>query len=156
MSFEPKRYCAYGDHRVYAMDFRDDRRSICGACHAKRERDNRSSDVRAREIKRRWKYLIHYAHRRAQKADVPFDLFEHQAEIKRRVEAGLCEMTGLPFNVGGVGRAWDSPSIDRIRPADGYVLSNVRVILFGLNFAMADWGEDVFAKMARSYFDARS
>lgn len=147
MSGEPTRWCSYGQHRVYVVDFRDDTRAICQACHRARERDSRGDHTRRRELKRRWKYLIHYAHDRARKQGLPFDLLDHQDEIKRRVESGRCELSGLPFNTTPEGRSWNSPSIDKIKPELGYVLTNVRIVLYGLNFAMSNWGEDVLRQM---------
>lgn len=147
MTGEPMRWCAYGQHRVSLFDMRDEKRAICSDCHCKRERDNRNEATRDRELRRRWKYLIHYAHDRARKKGLPFDLLDHQDAIRFRVEAGACELTGLPFNAGKQGRAWDSPSIDRIEPQKGYVYGNIRVILYGLNEALSDHGEEVLRKM---------
>lgn len=79
------------------------------------------------------------AKHRAAKAGLPFDLEDHLDEIERRVLAG-CELSGLPFTIDGP-RDWDSPSIDRIRPERGYVLSNVRVIMWCLNSLFGYWGE---------------
>lgn len=79
------------------------------------------------------------AKHRAKEKGLPYDLDDHRAEIIRRVLAG-CELSGIPFTIAGA-RDWDSPSIDRIRPAGGYVLSNVRIILWCLNSLFGYWGE---------------
>jgi len=142
MSFEPTRYCAYGDHRAYAFAFRDDKRSICLDCHAKREREARGPATRERELRRLWRYLLHYAKRRADQKVLPFDLFDHAEEMERRIMAGVCEMTGLPLKMEAGKRDWNSPSIHRMTPKEGYVIGNVRVICFALNAAIGEWGED--------------
>lgn len=154
MSGEPMRWCAYGQHRVYAFDFRDERRAICRECHAARERtyrlDNREH-VRSRELKRRGRYLVHSAERRARRQGVPFDLDQHVEEINDRVLRGYCELTGLPFNAGDAAREWDSPTLDRIRAERGYVLSNVRVVCWGINAALGNWGADAMLQIVEAY-----
>lgn len=70
------------------------------------------------------------------------------------MDRGLCEMTGLPFNLND-GRTWDSPSLDRIDPAKGYVYSNIRIICFGMNSALNSWGEDVLEMMVLAWLARR-
>lgn len=67
------------------------------------------------------------------------------------MDAGFCEMTGLPFNQGDEKRAWNSPTIDRIKPELGYVIGNVRVICWCLNAALGDWGEDETRKVMTAW-----
>jgi hypothetical protein len=81
---------------------------------------------------------------------LPWNLDDHRAEIKARFEKGVCEMTGIPFDFQAVGQAWNSPSIDQIEPGAGYVLANVRVILFGLNAAMGTWGVERLREMVNA------
>lgn len=89
---------------------------------------------------------------RAAARGLPFDLYVYRPELLRRFQIG-CELTGLPFNFErrGKGGKWDSPSIDRIIPEKGYVLSNIRVILYCLNAAFNNWGEDQFEIVARAW-----
>jgi len=68
--------------------------------------------------------------------------------LQSRIDSGVCEISGIPFDVSppekhGV-RRWNCPSIDRIDSSKGYTEDNCRVILYCLNMAFADWGEDVF------------
>lgn len=51
--------------------------------------------------------------------------------VEKKLKQG-CALTGLPFNVEG-GVTIDSPSIDQIKPGAGYMKSNCRLILHGLN-----------------------
>lgn len=44
-----------------------------------------------------------------------------------------------------------APSIDRIVPALGYTRANTRVVVFAVNAMMMDWGEELFAQVARAY-----
>jgi len=65
-------------------------------------------------------------------------------DIQSRVERGVCELTGLPFDLsqpkGLKVRNWRSPSIDQIVPGAGYTKENVRVVLHGFNIMANTWG----------------
>ena len=104
-----------------------------------------------------WRILD--AKRRAKAAGLPFDLDQHEPEIMHRVLRG-CELTGLPFDFslkGGRGnRNPYSLSIDRIEGGRGYVLSNCRFILWGLNVAFNNWGDEAFEVIARAWLERKS
>jgi hypothetical protein len=77
----------------------------------------------ARATGRAWLYNLRA---RAKILDVPFDL-----TIEDLKDPGLCPLLELPLSrsVGeGTGGASNSPSVDRIIPALGYVKGNVRII----------------------------
>ena len=81
-----------------------------------------------------------------------FDLDNHAEELQARIDAGLCELTGIVLNMNPVkGRPFNAPSIDRINPKKGCVYSNVRVICFAANAMLGDWGEEAALKMAKSW-----
>jgi hypothetical protein len=73
--------------------------------------------------------------------------------LQERLEAGICEETGLPFDLqqSGLKQPY-APSIDRIDNARGYSQDNCRVILWALNVAFNSWGEDVFNKISKAWF----
>jgi hypothetical protein len=60
--------------------------------------------------------------------------------VQARIDAGICEMSGLPFDMD-TKRGPNTPSIDRIDPAGPYTMENCRVILWFLNRAMSNLGE---------------
>ena len=62
--------------------------------------------------------------------------------IARRVLAGKCELTGVPFVLER--KSPYMPSVDRIDSSKPYTASNCRVILWMLNVAKSDWPDDVF------------
>lgn len=62
------------------------------------------------------------ARKRALRLDLPFDLPRDAIIIPQQ-----CPVLGLTLKTGGA-RSRHSPSLDRIRPNDGYVLGNVRVL----------------------------
>ncbi len=92
----------------------------------------------------------------ANKKSLPFDI--DREWLLPKLEAGVCELTGLPFNLtplpGGLQNPYTA-SLDRIVPKLGYVKSNVRVILWALNAAFNSYGESVYADIARVYLAKR-
>jgi hypothetical protein len=101
----------------------------------------------------RGRLLVMEAGRRARRRNLPFDLHEHIQEVEVRIQAGCCEMTGLPFNFHAAGVQWNSPSLDRIIPERGYVLSNIRIVLFAMNAALGNWGEDTLRTIISAWLE---
>lgn len=103
-------------------------------------------------------FALRTARKRAEKAGVAYDLHDHIAVLRSRWDRQVCELSGLPLDLtmtGRIGAKWNSPSFDRIEPADGYVLGNVRLICYGLNALFGNWGEDVAAVMVRAWLSER-
>lgn len=100
--------------------------------------------------KNRAKTLIYLAKARAKKLGVPFDLDQHEAEIQARIDAGECEMSGIPFDLTGK-RNHASPSLDRIVPSRGYVYQNIRVLCQAMNCALGNWGEEALREVMLSW-----
>ena len=123
------------------------KQTYCVACIAEKNRATHPAIWRITDAKRR-----------AREAGLPFDLEEHRAEIISIADTG-CQLTGLPFDLspkGGRGaRNLYSFSIDRIEGAKGYVWANCRFVLWGLNIAFNNWGEDKFEIVARAWLEKR-
>lgn len=94
------------------------------------------------ELARPWRLPISAAKCRAKELDLPFDLTVKWAKDRW---TGRCEMTDKPFVLGsGMKRSPFGPSLDRIVPSEGYVQSNCRFILWGINaLKMTGTDEDV-------------
>lgn len=93
--------------------------------------------------------LLNYAKDRARRAAVPFTL--SREFVTKKLEAGVCELSGLPFERVPPGQYRThpyAPSLDRIDPKKGYVESNVRMILFVVNRARSDFGDEVLLTVA--------
>jgi len=85
--------------------------------------------------------LLNGARARSRKLNLPFDLTVDWIEAK--LSAGYCEVSGIAFNCKqGIGHKWDGPTLDRIKPELGYVIGNVRMIIYRANVAMHDHGID--------------
>lgn len=71
--------------------------------------------------------------------------------IEERVVAGVCEVTGLPFNLSGQGASsrdpW-APSLDRTDSSLGYTKENTKVVVCIYNYAKSDFTPDDVMRMA--------
>jgi len=68
--------------------------------------------------------------------------------------SGRCALTGMPFRLEHYEKSRRNPyapSIDRIDNGLGYTEGNVRLVLTFVNLAIADYGEDVFRRVATAY-----
>lgn len=107
---------------------------------------------------RRWRennraaVLCNKAAQRAKRTSVPYRLRRRDvAEIQRKLDAGVCELTGLRFSSKGGARSHLSASLDRRVPALGYVPGNVRVVCFGINAALGNWGEAALREIIKAW-----
>ncbi len=95
-----------------------------------------------------WRKMVTAAKGRAKKKSLPFDL---TFEWGKDRWTGFCELTGLPFasrREAPVGAF--SPSIDRIDPALGYIQSNCRFVLHGINALKSDGTDEAMYFLAES------
>lgn len=96
-------------------------------------------------------HLLGGAKRRAAAKKLPFDLTLDWVLPRM----GTCEITGLTFVLepgrGAGQRSAFAPSIDRRILSAGYTQSNCRLIVWGLNAALATWGESDYALIADAY-----
>ena len=72
-----------------------------------------------------WRRCVIGAKQRAKIKNHPFDLTFEWAESRW---TGFCELTNIPFGPGPF-----APSLDRIIPELGYVQTNCRFVLLGIN-----------------------
>lgn len=105
--------------------------------------------------------LLNAAKHRSIKRGIEFTLDYEWLIAKFDEQGGCCILTGLPFDVvcrNPIGvRKFNpfSPSLDRISPAVGYTPDNTRLVCTAINLALNDFGEDVFAKVARAYLERK-
>ena len=80
-----------------------------------------------------------------------FDLTREWAEEK--IEAGVCEVTGLQFEYSKDGKDRFQPfipSVDRIDSSKGYTQDNCRMVVWIYNMAKAEWSDDIVLRMAKA------
>lgn len=120
-----------------------------------RRRSRDASAERHETFKGRAHEIFRAAQRRAKIKGIEFELTE--AWVLERISQP-CEATGLQFVIGprGSGRSPRSPSIDRKHNSKGYTRGNCRLIVWGLNAALATWGHDDYVSIARAYLTRES
>lgn len=133
----------------YQREYREKNRERLNEYNRHRYADNRTErKVQTREWENRtwgkqaWSRLLRASRQRAKKAGIEHTLTKEW--ILPRMTG--CEMSGLPFDLTR-GRTAFSPSIDKIDSSKGYTPDNCRVILWALNAAFCDWGQDTFARI---------
>jgi hypothetical protein len=125
---------------------KDGFRSECKLCSKILVKRSRARNA----YSQRTNILLRHAQNRAKKKELLFDLYEHKEKIKRRVQKGVCEISGIPLRFDG-GRTYDSPSIDRINPKEGYQYSNIRIVSLVMNCALGNWGENVLKEVMEKW-----
>lgn len=105
-------------------------------------------------LTRRGAALVAQIKKRAKLKGWEFDLDPYIPDIQRRIDAGVCEITGYPFDLTPPDkgtRRFNTPSLDRINPKRGYTYDNVRVVLCLVNVALNDWGENVLREVMQRW-----
>lgn len=74
--------------------------------------------------------------------------------FKERLDRGVCEMSGIPFDMQGK-RSRNSPSIDRIDPQGLYIPENCRIVLWSINRALSNYGEEYLLGVFRKILIVR-
>lgn len=155
---EKSRRCKHcGTEKPYSefyVNSKGNRRWKCKACERALERGRKRSDPekiserqKAWRDKKRGFALVNVARHRAKSRGLPFDL--DPKDIQTRIERGVCEMTGIPFDLT-TPRAWNAPSLDQITPGEGYTKSNTRVVLYALNVMSNTWGPNRIVEIANA------
>jgi hypothetical protein len=96
------------------------------------------------------------AQRRAKRKGIPFAIDVPFLTRMFEAQDGKCAVTGIPMVLT---RSSEfrcepyAPSIDRIDSKGGYTPDNVRLTVWIANWAMGEWGEEHFARLARAYVD---
>lgn len=85
---------------------------------------------------------------RAKRKNLPFSL--SKARVRRAVEAGACEVTGIPFVFQSKGRGPFTPSLDQTESGQGYTDENVKVVVWIYNAAKGDWKHGDVMIMAKA------
>lgn len=111
------------------------------AAHGQRHRDANKSEIienrRTYRSENAENYLLYRSRHRAKVAGIPHDI-----DLSDIVVPARCPVLGIPLMWNhGIGRRGfhpNSPSLDKIKPASGYVKGNVRVISARANLLKND------------------
>ena len=100
--------------------------------------------------------LLTWVRARAARKGCEFDLDVEW--IGERLEAGCCEVTGLPLElqISKIGQIhpW-GPSVDRIDSSLGYTKQNCQIVCWAYNMAKSDWNHDVVQRLAQAIVDRK-
>jgi hypothetical protein len=91
---------------------------------------------------------------RAKEKNLAFDLTPSFLQDLFDSTGGLCQQTGIPFDMTlGTKKNRNPlrPSIDRISSDGGYTQDNVRVVLTLVNIAKSDFSDDVVNKVIKAW-----
>jgi len=117
-----------------------------------REKIKRQRVIHEARLDVRSRIVFRSAELRAKKKGLEFSLTPEW--VAARVASGVCELTGLQFELEQRQTAWTynpfSPSVDRISSELGYSPDNCRVVLTAVNLALNQWGLDVLIRIAKA------
>ena len=92
--------------------------------------------------------LLGNARRRASKKGLEFTITKDW--IAERLEAGVCQLSGLPLEIAQSGTA-NSPSLDRKDNSKGYTPENCQLITVQANRAKGEWTQGDLLIFCMSY-----
>lgn len=149
--------------REYKREWRFSRSSELREKESRQAKKYRAANIeRISNLRREYyekskgKFLLAKAKNRAKRKCLPFGLTLEW--ITPRLEAGVCELTGLPFSKDGKGKSWFGPfvpTIDRRDSSKGYTEDNCRLVCWAINMALGEWGDETYALVAKSYLENR-
>lgn len=142
-------------HEILSAERLRIERSLVPGTNGWTTRSGWESEVERERNKGGWLYQMHSNLRRRcrdRNKSVRLSLDElHRIALR---SAGRCELTHLPFQTRPGETSHKRPffpSIDRIDSSRDYDPGNVRLVCVAVNYALNDWGEDVFATIAEAY-----
>lgn len=104
--------------------------------------------------------IFQAAKERSSRKKIPFDISFDDVVKMYNDQKGLCSLSGLKLVTNELRESNKhyypyAPSIDKIDPSKGYVLSNIRIVAVIVNLALNQFGDDVFDIMCKSYIEKK-
>jgi hypothetical protein len=129
-------------------------------------RGARKDPEQIRDARRRWRrsldgiiyYMLHQARRRSRRKGLAFDLTHQDIMSLYQSQEGKCSLTGINFSLDSHATSRSNPfcpSIDRIDSGKGYTIDNIRLVIWAINWAIGEWGEDCYREVAEAYLAQR-
>jgi hypothetical protein len=126
----------------------------CTLARRKRTRKPRAKYAWKKTLRGRVAAMMHGMRKRSKQKGFPAPTVD-SVWLYEKLRTGVCELSGLPFATWSKETTAFIPSIDRIDPARGYTPDNCRMVVWALNAAFADWGEETFRLVARAWLARR-
>jgi hypothetical protein len=125
----------------------------CAECHYDRSSYNKTYNKSRLTKPKSVATALFLSCRNRQKAkypDAPFDLTKEW--IEQKITSGICEVTGLPFNLSVLSTAKRpfAPSIDKKDPKGYYTKDNCQVVCFIYNVAKSEFTHDDVVTLANA------
>lgn len=108
-------------------------------------------------IRGRCVHLINTARASASRRHLVFDLDADWLVSLWERQTGACAMTGIKFDLAAASQTTKfrsnpfSPSLDRKVPCKGYTKANVRLVCSAVNYALNEFGDELFAKICKEF-----
>jgi hypothetical protein len=115
-----------------------------------KEISNKRNAAQRLRNKGRARELLTNAKNRAKEKNLDFNLTK--LWVLQKLDAGVCELSGIPFDLQPTDKTHFnpfSPSIDKIDAKKGYTFDNSRVIITSLNMALGEYGLDLYLQVAK-------
>ncbi len=81
---------------------------------------------------------------------VPYSLTQDEVAALMDSQGWRCAISGIVFFQRKRNDPAFRPTLDRIKPAAGYVAGNVRIVAYIVNLAMNKWGEEPLWKLVET------
>jgi len=117
-----------------------------------RNREKRTEQRRARRHANPWHRWYESCARSKREAGLKVTVTWPQIDAMLKAQNYRCALTGSPFWKSNKQRgcaAWDSPSMDRIRPGGAYAAGNVRIVLHCVNTFRGTMDDGQMFELAR-------
>lgn len=147
--------CDCGTKRkVAAKNLRSGRSQSCGCLRLETLKEKLTTHglSRTKEYRRHYnvthwgKYLLLKAKANARRNDVPCNLDEGDILIPK-----FCPILNIPISPHATGRAWNTPTVERLVPSKGYVKGNIIIISWRANRLKCDASFDEIERLYNFY-----
>ena len=156
-----KRMCKVCDNKnkhAYYLKHRD---KIINQTHLWYQQNKQTRKVVTKNYQKTTKgrlvQLMRQAKNRSIKNNLPYDLNIKLLLDLWKKQSGRCALTNIDFILKRT-ESYNSepfaPSIDKINPKLGYTIDNIRLVCVAVNYALNEFGEDIFKQICLAYLNA--
>lgn len=143
------------DHHVVSYNLKEDKDRLLKLTKAKDRRIAKKQKPAAQvRLNRKLNCCVQQARARTERKQLPIDIdIRFLADMYKQQE-GFCALTGIKMETTPVPGRRTNPyvvSLDRIESHLGYTKNNVRLVIWCINRALGEWGEQQFEEVIKAY-----